>query len=88
MNLSFTIAWWLLQQLQPLALLSWVACAALLFGLKLIGDKRVEGFYVALVAEAMWIVWGVLTGSSALVIMSMWIIVMYVRAIVAWKVWG
>lgn len=66
------------------SVLSWGGCALLLIGLKLIGDKMKIGFYVALVAEAMWIIWGVLTGSYALVAMSAAITVMYVRAIRQW----
>lgn len=65
--------------------LSWGGCLLLLYGLKMIGDKKLSGFYVALVAEAMWIVWGFMTHSYALVIMSLAIVVMYVRAIAAWK---
>jgi hypothetical protein len=66
-------------------LLSWGGCALLLIGLKLIGDKRASGFWVALVAEAMWIAWGVTTGAWALVAMSAVIMAMYVRALVLWK---
>ncbi len=65
--------------------LSWGGCLLLLYGLKMIGDKKLAGFYVALIAEAMWIAWGFMTHSSALVIMSLAIMVMYVRAIAAWK---
>jgi hypothetical protein len=65
--------------------LSWAGCLLLLYGLKLIGDKRLAGFYVAVVAELLWIVWGALTGSWALVVMSVWIIGMYVRAIWLWR---
>jgi hypothetical protein len=65
-------------------ILSWGGCALLLVALQLIGDKRKVGFYVALVAEAMWIAWGAITGSFALVVMSIAIMIMYVRAIRAW----
>lgn len=65
-------------------ILSWCGCLLLLFGLKLIGDKKKVGFYVALIAEAMWIVWGALTGSYALVVMSVAITLMYMRAILEW----
>lgn len=65
-------------------ILSWGGCALLLVGLKLIGDKKKFGFYVALVAEVMWIIWGLLTGSYALVAMSAAITVMYIRAISQW----
>lgn len=67
-----------------LTVLSWSACVVLLLGLKLIGDKRLSGFYVALVAEVMWIVWGLLTHANALVVMSIAITVMYIRGIRAW----
>ena len=65
-------------------ILSWGGCALLLLGLKLIGDKKQFGFYVASVAEIMWIVWGLLTSSYALVVMSLAILVMYIRAIRSW----
>lgn len=65
--------------------LSWVGCALLLYGLKLIGDKKRVGFWVALAGEALWIVWGIIGGAWALVAMSVVISVMYVRAIWAWK---
>lgn len=65
--------------------LSWGGCLGILLGLKLIGDKKLSGFYVALVAEAMWIVWGVWTQSYALVVMSAAITAMYIRAIHQWK---
>jgi hypothetical protein len=65
-------------------ILSWGGCLLLLVGLKLIGDKKKNGFYVAMIAEAMWIAWGLLTGSYALVVMSLAIMVMYVRAVWSW----
>jgi hypothetical protein len=65
--------------------LSWVGCFTLLYGLKLIGDKKLSGFYVALVAEALWIAWGAMTHAWALILMSAWIIGMYVRAIWLWR---
>jgi len=65
--------------------LSWAGCFGLLYGLKLIGDKKLTGFYVALVAELLWIAWGALTGSWALIVMSVWIVGMYVRAILLWS---
>lgn len=65
--------------------ISWIAGAVLLYGLKLIGEKRLVGLYVALAAEVLWIVWGLATGAGALVAMSLVICVMYVRAI---RLWG
>ena len=65
--------------------LSWGGCFFLLIGLKLIGEKEISGFYVALVAEIMWITWGLMTASYALVAMSAVITVMYARAIFLWK---
>ncbi len=62
-------------------ILSWSACALLLWGLKLIGDKKKSGFYLALIAETLWIVWGMLTHSYALTVMSVVIMMMYIRAI-------
>ena len=67
------------------SIISWVACALLLVGLKLIGDKRVLGFWIALAAEFMWIAWGAATGAMALVAMSVCISIMYIRAIRAWR---
>lgn len=66
-------------------ILSWLGCALLLYGLKLIGDKKRAGFWVALAGEMLWIVWGIIGGAWALVAMSIVISVMYVRAIWAWK---
>jgi hypothetical protein len=66
-------------------ILSWGGCLLLLLGLKLIGDQKKVGFYVAMVAEVMWIVWGILTHSWALVGISTAIMGMYVRAIVQWN---
>lgn len=66
-------------------LLSWSASIMLLIGLKLIGDKKLSGFYIASVAEVIWIIWGLMTGSFALVFMSMVIMVMYARAIWLWN---
>lgn len=66
-------------------LLSWIGCAFLLFGLKLIGDKKLSGFYVALVGEFLWIAWGVIDKAWALVAMSVVISLMYGRAIASWK---
>lgn len=68
-----------------LSLLSWAACLLLLFGLKLIGDKRIGGFYVAMGAEILWIGWGALSQAYAIVFMSLAICLMYVRAIAEWK---
>lgn len=65
-------------------ILSWGGCLLLLLGLKLIGDQKKVGFYVAMVAEVMWILWGCLTHSWALVGMSTAIMIMYVRAIWQW----
>lgn len=65
-------------------ILSWGGCILLLLGLKWIGDKKKTGFYVAMVAEAMWIAWGLLTHSYALVVMSLAIMAMYVRAVWSW----
>ena len=65
--------------------LSWGGCILLLWGLKLIGEKKLSGFYIALVAEAMWIVWGFMTHSYALVVMSSVISAMYLRGIRLWK---
>lgn len=65
--------------------LSWAAAIVLLYGLKLIGDKRLLGFYVATLAEVMWMTWGVLTHGFAIVVVSSWIIVMYARAIMLWE---
>lgn len=65
--------------------LSWGGCILLLYGLKLIGDKKMSGFFVATVAELMWIAWGVLDKAWALVVMSVWIVGMYVRAIWLWR---
>lgn len=64
--------------------LSWGGCALLLIGLKLIGDKKVLGFWVALAAELVWIAWGFRTHGYALVTMSSVILGMYVRAIMLW----
>lgn len=64
--------------------LSWVGCVLLLYGLKLIGDKKRSGFWVALVGEALWIAWGIIDHAWALVAMSVVISVMYLRAIWAW----
>jgi hypothetical protein len=66
-------------------ILSWGGCLLLLLGLKWIGDKKRIGFYVAMVAELMWIVWGLLTHSYALVAMSVAIMAMYVRAVLSWS---
>jgi len=67
-----------------LDLLSWAGCIFLLYGLKLIGDKKRLGFYIALWAEFLWIVWGLITHAHALVAMSVVITLMYVRAIWLW----
>lgn len=67
------------------SILSWSGCLLLLLGLKFIGDKKLSGFYIALVAELLWIVWGIITGSFALVAMSIAIILMYIRAIYFWN---
>ena len=67
------------------SVLSWGGCLLLLYGLKLIGDKKLSGFYVALAAELLWIAWGVLDKAWALVAMSVWIVGMYVRAIWLWQ---
>ena len=66
-------------------LLSWGGCVLLLIGLKLIGDKNIKGFHIALIAESLWIVWGVLTGTWALVVMSLAISAMYARSIYQWQ---
>jgi hypothetical protein len=66
-------------------ILSWGGCGLLLLGLRLIGDKKVLGFWIASAAELMWIVWGVMTHSYALVAMSLAILLMYARAIWKWK---
>jgi hypothetical protein len=65
-------------------ILSWGGCILLLIALSLIGDKKKVGFYIALIAESMWVAWGLMTHSMALVVMSIFIMVMYVRAIWAW----
>jgi hypothetical protein len=65
--------------------LSWGGCALLLWGLKLIGDKKLSGFYVATVAELLWIAWGLMTHSWALIVMSLAIVAVYVRAIRLWQ---
>lgn len=65
--------------------LSWGGCGLLLLGLRLIGDQKRLGFWIASVAELMWIAWGLLTHSYALVAMSLAILVMYARAIWKWK---
>lgn len=64
--------------------LEWSACLLLLIGLKLITDKKLVGFYLALAAEVIWIVWGFRTESLGLVAMSTVIAVMYVRGIYLW----
>ncbi len=66
-------------------ILSWGGCLLLLLGLKLIGDKKISGFYIALIAEALWIIWGIFAGAWALVVMSIVLSVMYARAIYLWK---
>lgn len=68
-----------------LTALSWSACVLLLWGLKRIGDKRISGFVLASIAEVMWIVWGAVTHSAAIVVMSAVILAMYARAIWAWR---
>jgi hypothetical protein len=67
-----------------LNILSWGACLLLLWGLKLVGEKKRHGFYFSLVAEALWILWGVETKAWALVVMSLWICGMYFRALALW----
>lgn len=66
-------------------IISWVAVVVLLYGLKLIGDKRTSGFYVAIVAEVLWAIWGCMTHSLAVIFVSVYVTVMYVRAIMKWE---
>lgn len=56
----------------------------MLYGLKLLGDKKLAGFWVTLVGEALWIAWGILDKAWALVAMSIVISLMYVRGIRNW----
>ena len=67
------------------SLISWVGAILLVVGIKLIGDKKISGFYLATFAEVLWIVWGIFTGSWALVVMSAVFIIMYARAVYKWK---
>lgn len=64
--------------------LSWTACVLLLIGLKLVGDKKSAGLFVAAASEALWVAWGVMTHSMAIVAMGICLICMYVRAIQKW----
>jgi hypothetical protein len=64
---------------------SWLGCVLLLLALELIARKRIEGFFLALAAEGLWIIWGLQTHAYALVAMSGAICVMYIRAIAAWR---
>jgi|HubBroStandDraft_4_1064222.scaffolds.fasta_scaffold2344785_2 hypothetical protein len=66
-------------------IVSWVGCIGLLYGLHLIGLKRIDGFYIALASEGAWIAWGIAAHAWALVAMSLAICVMYLRAIAAWR---
>jgi nicotinamide riboside transporter PnuC len=68
-----------------LDIISWLGCIILLLALELVARKRIEGFFIAIVAEALWIYWGVQTKAYALVAMSVAIVLMYFRAIYAWN---
>lgn len=72
-------------QLTPINGISWIGCALLLWGLRMIGDKKRLGFFVASAGEVLWIVWGFLTGAHALIAMSLAILYMYIRAIWLWQ---
>lgn len=73
-----TISW--------LDVISWAAGICLLYGIKLIGDKKSTGFFFGIVGEIVWIVWALFTPhSSALIMMSLAFIMMYVRGVVMWR---
>jgi hypothetical protein len=71
--------------MSALDVLSWSACFLLLVGLELIGRKKISGFFVAFIAEILWIWWAARTGAHAMVVMSGVICVMYLRAIWNWR---
>jgi hypothetical protein len=68
-----------------LNILSWSGCILLLYGLKLIGEKKIYGFYITFTAEALWVIWGIMNHSWAVVVMSLCIMAMYIRSIYLWR---
>jgi hypothetical protein len=69
----------------PQALASYALGALLLIGIKRIGNKDIRGFYIALLAELGWVAEGLWTGTPGLSILSVAIMLMYVRNIREWK---
>lgn len=65
---------------------SWLACGLLLPGIYLMGKKRAGGFALAILANVLWIAWGVLVHAWAVVAESCFIIAMYARALWMWLV--
>lgn len=64
---------------------SWVLTAASLLGLWLTGNKRREGWLVALASEGLWAAYGALTRQYGFIAMSLAFAAMHVRNWRKWK---
>ena len=67
------------------SLVSYVLCFILLYAIKLIGDKKIQGFYLGIATEVGWTLYGVWIHTPGLCILSIMIAGIYLRNVREWK---
>jgi len=65
--------------------IDWLATAAGLSGVYLLGNKRKLGFILFMLASTSWAIFGVMTGSIAMTLGSMIFFTMHLRGFLAWR---
>jgi nicotinamide riboside transporter PnuC len=65
--------------------IDWLATAAGLSGVYLLGNKRKLGFILFMVASTSWAIFGLMTGSIAMTLGSMIFFTMHLRGFLAWR---
>lgn len=65
--------------------IDWLATVCGLAGVYLLGNKNKTGFVVFMMASASWIIFGIISGSVAVVIGSSIFLLMHLRGLLRWN---
>lgn len=66
-------------------LIGWTGSSFLFTGLYLVGNKNIKGFYLCLLANALYLWQSILLNMSSLIVLDIVTSILYIRSIIQWK---
>ena len=65
--------------------IDWSACVLTVVGFKLLGDKKILGWYLSAAGQLLWGLYGITTGQIPIVIINVIFVGIGIRNIIKWK---